>query len=144
MIRKHKGVSSCKNVEFNGANEAGNVQQVHEDIFLLGSNGLAILNRDKSSKCQLSYMSLTDNPLEAKAVQGRVVIRSEKGRIYVIGRTGVVKEIYNDQGKSYYGVKDIKINGNNVDVTHNSKETLTPQELYNRVNTAKLSEIIGM
>ena len=146
LMIKHTGIKECKVVQFNGTNEAGNQQKVDMQVYLLGNKGLVIQDNQSPATCQLHYMSLNDNAIEAKVFEGRVVMRSESGKIYAITRLGGVKEVYNRDNKPYYGVKNIKINETtkNVEITHHSFETLSSTDFFERLNTANRSSIMGL
>jgi hypothetical protein len=157
-----KPIRFCKDVSFDQVNENGAQQQVSETIYFLAGGGIAIENKLSGDACKLHYLTLTDSPAEAKDDAGRVIIRSDSGRIYVITRLGTVKEIYesviNGVGRPFTGISSIKIdvanstviltrkNQDGYDYYSNSSTEipLSETDLFARVNNAALSEIIGL
>lgn len=142
--RKHDK-AICKNVNFRGVTEGGNYQEIKNTVAMLDNKAISIINHLKEG-CQLSYITVTDNAAELLSIDGRAYIRSEKGRIFVVGRNGIVSEMMNAEGKEYRNLIDIKgndVGGITLQLERNRKVELNNVQLFNRLNDPSKKVLLG-
>lgn len=84
-----------------------------EQVVASYSKNNVILTIDKSSICESSMAVIPSPVVEAKQMAGRVIMRAQDGKLYIVGRNGSTAEVLNKSRQSL-SITDISVQDDSV------------------------------